>query len=145
MNVEKHIEAGNLDAALEELQNATLSEPGRADLRLFLFQLLSIMGDWNRALTQLNAAAVLNHDALSLVRRYRELILCEAFRAEVFTGNRDPLLFGESSDWLTTLIRSMQQREKGNVVPASALVMEAMEQAVPRSGTINDEPFFLVQ
>ena len=141
MNVEKHIEAGNLDAALEELQNATLSEPGRADLRLFLFQLLSIMGDWNRALTQLNAAAVLNHDALSLVRRYRELILCEAFRAEVFTGNRDPLLFGESSDWLTTLIRSMQQREKGNVVPASALVMEAMEQAVPRSGTINDEPF----
>ena len=94
MNVEKHIEAGNLDAALEELQNATLSEPGRADLRLFLFQLLSIMGDWNRALTQLNAAAVLNHDALSLVRRYRELILCEAFRAEVFTGNRDPLLFG---------------------------------------------------
>lgn len=141
MNFEKHIEAGNLEAALEELQNAILSEPGRADLRLFLFQLLSIMGDWNRALIQLNTVAVLNQDAMFLARSYRGLLLCELFRAEVFTGNHEPLLFGESSDWLATLIRSMQHTEKGNGAQASALVTEAMEYAVPRSGTINDEPF----
>lgn len=141
MNVEKYIETGNLKAALEEIENAILAEPGRADLRLVLFQLLSIMGDWDRALVQLNEVAVLNQDATVLIRIYRELLLCEAFRAEVFTGEREPLLFGESNDWLATLIRSIQHTEAGNGAQASELVMEAVENAVPRSGTINDEPF----
>lgn len=141
VNVEKHIEAGNLEAALEELQKAILSQPGRADLRLYLFQLLSILGDWKQALTQLNAVAVLNQDAMFLVRIYRQLLKCEAIRAEVFAGHREPLLFGEPGDWLATLMRSMKQTVKGNGAQASALVMEAMERVIPRSGTINDEPF----
>ncbi len=141
VNAEESIEAGNLEAALEALENAIQAEPERADLRLFLFQLLSVMGDWNRATTQLNEAAELSDDAMVLARIYRGLLLCEAFRTEVFTGNREPLMFGDSNSWLATLIRSMQHTEKGNGGQASELVMKAMEQAAPRSGTINDEPF----
>jgi type VI secretion system protein ImpE len=67
---------------------------------VFLFQLLSVMGQWDRALTQLNVAGELDAEALPMVQTYREAIQCEALRAEIFAGKRAPLIFGEPQDWL---------------------------------------------
>ncbi len=141
VNAEEHIKAGNLDRALEVLQSAIQKDPGQLEPRLHLFQLLSIMGEWHKALAQLNEVAEMNPDALALVLIYRELLLCEVFRAEVFTGNCEPLQFGEPNNWVATLIRSMEHTENGNGAQASELVMEAMDHAAPRSGTINNESF----
>ncbi len=144
VNAEEHIKAGNLETALEVLQNTIQMYPGHPEPRLHLFQLLSIMGDWNRAMTQLNEVAEIDHEALLLAQIYSELLLCEAFRAEVFNGNREPLLYGEPTNWVAALMRSMEHSENGNGAQASALVMEAMDHAAPRSGTINDEPFLWI-
>ncbi|MGZ8213670.1 MAG: tetratricopeptide repeat protein, partial [Methylosarcina sp.] len=56
MNAENYLKQGDLKAALKELQDQVRSNPGKADYRIFLFQLLSVLGQWDRALTQLNVA-----------------------------------------------------------------------------------------
>jgi len=52
MLAEKMLSAGQLTEALAELQQKVRAEPANAKYRTFLFQLLSVLGDWPRALNQ---------------------------------------------------------------------------------------------
>ena len=54
MLAETYFREGNLGGALEELQNQIRSHPENSRYRMFLFQLLTILGQWERALNQLN-------------------------------------------------------------------------------------------
>jgi len=141
LNAEDSIKAGNLEAALSELQDAVRENPAKPEYRTFLFQLLCVMGNWNRALTQLNVVADLDNSTLLMAQTYRELLLCEAFRAEVFAGKREPLLFGEPNNWLGTLMQALGAADQGRGAEANEIVEKAMDQASPRAGTIDDQPF----
>jgi type VI secretion system protein ImpE len=35
-----------------------------------------------------------------MAQTYREGIICEVFREKVFSGEKDPLIFGEPVEWL---------------------------------------------
>jgi type VI secretion system protein ImpE len=141
LNAEESIKAGDLNQALSQLQDAVRNDPAKPEYRTFLFQLMCVMGDWNRALTQLNVVADMDHTTLLMAQTYRELLLCEAFRAEVFTGKREPLLFGEPNSWTGILLQALGSVEKGNGQEAHKIVMDAMDQATARAGTIDDQPF----
>ena len=54
MDAEECIKAGNLDEALALAQEGVRKAPAEARPRILLFQLLSVLGQWERALTQLN-------------------------------------------------------------------------------------------
>ena len=54
---EQYLREGRVDAALSSLQDAVRAKPGDAKLRVFLFQILSVAGQWQRALNQLNVCA----------------------------------------------------------------------------------------
>jgi len=135
---ERAVREGDLDAALRSLQDQIRKEPARSDLRVFLFQLLAVMGQWERALTQLNVAAELDVAALAMAQMYREAIHCELLRAEVFAGKKSPLVFGEPEQWLALLIES---RLRSGTSQASELQAQAFELAPTSSGTLNEEPF----
>ena len=141
MNAEECIKAGDLKAALSELQNAVRNDPAKPEYRTFLFQLLCVMGNWDRALTQLNVVADMDPAALLMAQTYRELLLCEAFRAEVFLGKRAPLLFGEPNAWLGNLLQALTPVASGQGSEAHEIVMNAMDKANARSGLIDDQPF----
>jgi type VI secretion system protein ImpE len=141
VKAEECIKAGDLGAALSELQNAVRNDPAKPEYRTFLFQLLCVMGDWNRALTQLNVVADMDSSTLLMAQTYRELLLCEAFRAEVFTGKREPLLFGEPNTWTGILLQALANVDKGDGEAAHSIVTSAMDQATARAGTIDDQPF----
>ena len=57
---EQHLQEGRLQEALAELQNQVRKDPANPKLRTFLFQLLAVLGEWDRALTQLNVAGELD-------------------------------------------------------------------------------------
>lgn len=80
MNPQELIHDGQLDAALGALQDLVRKDASNAKYRIFLFQLLSVMGQWPRALTQLNVAGELDAASLPMVQTYREAIQCEALR-----------------------------------------------------------------
>ena len=103
MQAEAYIQSGDLDKALAELTSEIRKNPAKAEMRVFLFQLLSVLGQWERAMTQLNVAAEMDADAALMAQVYRPALNCEAFRADVFQGKRTPLFFGEPSDWMVSL------------------------------------------
>src|SRR5687768_4150088 len=91
---EQAVREGDLDGALRDLQDQVRKAPEKAELRVFLFQLLSAMGDWGRARAQLDVAAELDARTLAMAQMYREALHCERLRSDVFAGKRSPMIFG---------------------------------------------------
>src|ERR1700759_2534183 len=74
--------------ALAALQASVRDAPQDAKLRVALFQLLCVLGRWDKALTQLNVAAELDSSAGLMAQVCRAALSCEMLRGEVFAGKR---------------------------------------------------------
>lgn len=132
---------GRLDEALAQLQDCVRKEPSNAALRVFLFQLLCVNGQWARALTQLDVAAELDPKHLPMAQMYREAIRCEMVRAQVFGGQTAPLIFGEPEPWLAMLVESLLVAPTSRAAEAESLRARAFEDAPAVPGTIDGQPF----
>jgi type VI secretion system protein ImpE len=141
MPIEDGLRQGDLDGTLHRLQDQVRKAPSDAKLRIFLFQLLVVMGQWGRALTQLQVAGELDAGALAMVQTYREALLCEGLRAEIFAGKRSPLVFGEPPEWLALLLESLRQGALGSVDRASTMRERALDAAPATPGTLDGVPF----
>jgi type VI secretion system protein ImpE len=86
VDAREHLRNGDIGAALLALQSQVRSEPANAKLRVFLFQLLCVNGEWDRALTQLNVSGDMDAGTLGLVLVYRVALRNEALRLEIFAG-----------------------------------------------------------
>lgn len=141
VEAEQAIKEGNLAAALEALQAKVRSNPADIKQRVFLFQLLAVMGNWDRALNQLEVAGDMDAAALPMRSMYREAVQCERFRQEVFAGRKSPVIFGEPPSWISHLIESNRLVAEGKFAAATKLRDTAFDQAETTAGTIDGEPF----
>lgn len=141
MTPEDHLKAGDLNAALSALQDKVRADPADPKLRIFLFQLLCVLGDWNRAITQLKLCAEMDESATMMARTYREAIICEVYREKVFAGEKDPLIFGEPQEWLALLIEAQKLLAAGNPDKAADLRARAFDAAPACSGEVNGQRF----
>ncbi|WP_271009456.1 type VI secretion system accessory protein TagJ [Paucibacter sp. B51] len=135
------LKKGDAAAALKSLSEQIRANPQDAKLRVFLFQLLCVCGQWERALNQLNVALELDAGMLPMVQTYREAIACEALRMKVFAGEKVPMLFGEPETWVALLIEALLREGQGDVAAGQALRAQALEQAPASTGSINEQPF----
>ena len=97
---EQALKEGDALRALKLLTDEVRSSPQDAKKRVFMFQLLCVLGQWERALNQLNVAFELDASTLPMVQTYREAIACETLRLQVFAGQKAPMLFGEPETWI---------------------------------------------
>jgi len=141
MTAEQAIRDGRLDAALETLQSEVRKQPADARRRVFLFQLLAVLGQWQRALTQLKVAADLDPETLAMVQTYRETIRCELLREDVFAGKRSPLVFGRPDEWLALLMEALRLTGLGEHAQSQSVRERAFEAAPATTGTIDEKPF----
>jgi type VI secretion system protein ImpE len=138
---ERSLAAGDLVTALKLLQDQVRGAPADAKLRVFLFQLLAVMGQWERALDQLNVAATLDPSALAMAQMYREALRCELVRADVFAGKRSPMVLGQPDQWLALLIESTLMAGRGQAGEAAQLRERAFEAAPATPGSIDGVAF----
>jgi len=141
MSAEELVQAGEVEAALSELQQKVRTQPADSELRIFLFQLMIILGQWKRALTQLEVIHDLDNNVWPLVHAYREAINCEMHREAVFMGKSKPLVLGEPQQWMALLIEAQQSFARDDMANFQSLNEQAFEQAPASRGKINDEPF----
>ena len=141
MSAEEDLRQGDYAGALSKLQDQVRKSPSDSRLRIFLFQLLCIGGDWDRALRQLKVSAELNPEALPMAQTYREAIICEVFREKVFSGEKAPLIFGEPPDWVALMSEALRVEAEGNGAAAADLRGRAFEEAETAAGTLNGAPF----
>lgn len=138
---EQALRDGDPAAALKRLQDQVRSQPGDARLRVFLFQLLCVLGQWDRALNQLNVAGEMDASTLPMVQTYREAIQCERLREQVFAGRKVPMLFGEPEPWLALLLEALLREGRGEPQSAQQLRSQAFEQAPASAGRADGQPF----
>lgn len=138
---EQSLRDGDPAAALLLLQEQVRAKPADPALRVFLFQLLCVRGEWERALNQLKVASDLDAGALAMAQMYGEAVRCEAIRRDVFAGRKAPMVFGEPEQWLALLIESLLVARRGEMERSAELRARAFEEAAASSGEINGQPF----
>ena len=141
MTPEELLKEGRLEEALKGLQPKVRDDPANAKLRVFLFQLLSVLGDWKRANTQLQVLAEMDSDSVMLARLFEPVLLCEALRAEVFAGKHTPIIFGEPPEWIGFLVQAMEHFGKNEFEAGAELRDRAFEAAPMSAGKVNGQAF----
>jgi type VI secretion system protein ImpE len=133
--------SGDLAGCLAQLQSDVRRQPADGKLRVFLAQLLMVTGAWDRALIQLAVAAELDSGALPMLHAYGAAIQCERLRAQVFRGERSPLVFGEPLPWIAALAQALALEASGKTEAAATLRNDGLAAATATTGTLNGQPF----
>jgi type VI secretion system protein ImpE len=140
-DAEQLVRNGDPRAALAKLTEAVRAKPADASLRIFMAQLLCVLGQWERAHTQLNVVADMDKLAIPMRETVGHAIRCELMRAQVFAGKRTPMVFGQPDEWLALLIESMLQSGQGDKALSEDLATRAFDAAPVAGGRIDDQPF----
>jgi type VI secretion system protein ImpE len=138
---EERLKNGDPAGALTRLQEQVRAQPANAKLRIFLFQLLCVVGEWERALNQLKIASELDASALAMAQMYGDAVRCEAIRRDVFAGRKSPMVLGQPDEWLALLIESLLVGGQGDAAHAERLRLRAFDEAEPSAGALNGQPF----
>ena len=126
--------AGDPAAALKALQQQVRTHAADVKLRIFLFQLLCVLGQWPRALDQLKVCGELDAATLAMVNTYRAAIHCEAVRDAVFAGQQTPHVFGPPTTWVAQLAQALQLDAHGHAAQAAAARNQAFGDADTSAG-----------
>lgn len=138
---EAAVRANDPKAALAALTTAVKASPASAKLRIFMAQLLCVMGQWERAHTQLNVVADMDASTGPMREMVGHALRCELLRAAVFNGRRSPMVFGQPDEWMGLLIESLLQAGQGAAELSAQLAERAFDAAPATSGRINGTPF----
>ncbi|GLQ91214.1 tetratricopeptide repeat protein [Dyella acidisoli] len=141
MTPENMLKEGRLDEALQGLTAQVRGNPADAKARVFLFQLLSLLGQWERAQTQLKVSGELDPGNTLMVGAYSRALQGELERNAVISGARAPLVIGEPAQWLALLLQSLKLIGEGRYAQALPLRDQAFEEAEAVSGNIDGVPF----
>jgi type VI secretion system protein ImpE len=140
-DAEEALRSGDLDGALSALQNAIRERPQDRNLRVFLFQLQAVRGDWARAAKQLDVLVEMDAQFALFAQTCRALLAAEATRARVFAGAASPSLLGEPPAWSAELAEALVQAANGQHAAAGALREAAFAAATALPGRIDGRPF----
>jgi type VI secretion system protein ImpE len=132
---------GDPKNALVSLTQAVKASPANARLRVFLAQLLAVLGQWERAHTQLNVMAELMPSSQPMREMMGYALRCELIRLETFQGKRAPMVFGQPESWLAMLIESLMQHGRGEQALSEDLATRAFAEAPVTTGDIDGERF----
>ncbi|MES2069606.1 MAG: type VI secretion system accessory protein TagJ [Pseudomonadota bacterium] len=141
MSAVESLKSGDLQEALQSLQQEVRQHPADSKRRVFLFQLLAVLGQWERAMTQLTVIGDLDANAMPMVHAYREAVRCEVLRQEIFEGKRSPVIFGDPEPWIAQLLEALRFGAAGDFHNSHIAREQAFAAAPGVSGTINEQRF----
>ena len=128
----------SLTDLLADTQAQVKKEPAVVKHRVFLFQLLAVLGQWERALTQLNLIGEMDASSFPMVHTYRQALNVEVLRPAVFAGHRRPLVFGKPEQWIALCLEALRLDAENRHSAAQELRGEAFEAAPAISGRFGE-------
>jgi type VI secretion system protein ImpE len=109
------LRAGDLMGARAALIEGARQAPSDQKVRMFLFQLMCLLGEWDKAQAQLRTLASLSAEAQMLAVTYNICIDAEKMRTEVFGGLCPPVLLVSSSAWGAQLAGALADLAQGRI------------------------------
>jgi type VI secretion system protein ImpE len=125
----------------DDLRKMIQKQPQRSDLRVFLFQIYCVQGEWTKAGTQLDVLLELDPSSKPMVQTYREALRCEVLRRDVFDGKRTPLVLGAPQDWLAGMLEALRLDAESHFAAANELRARSLEAAPAITGTLDGTAF----
>lgn len=145
MNASDLYKAGKLSDAIAAQTQEVKSHPGDKNRRLFLFELLVIAGDLDRARRQLD---VLQYDEVELQRAvqfYHHLLDAEEKRRRLFREGLQPLFLEEPAGHVALRLGAVNFLRDGHPREARQLLDKANADAAYPRGQLNGKPFDLLR
>lgn len=135
------IRAGDLDGASAVLVDAARGMPADQAVRMFLFQLLCVQGDWDRARKQVHTLGRLSPEAQMLAVAYGQALDGEQSRADGFAGKTAASLLADQNGWATDLIAALEADASGQATRAADLRARAFDAAPDCLGEVDGRSF----
>jgi type VI secretion system protein ImpE len=131
---------GDLEGARGVLVEAIRRDPGDVPARLYLFQLMAVVGEWDKAAKHLGTLAQLSPEAQMLAVVYNQAIAAEREREAVFAGSATAHVHG-SADWATQVAEAIRLDATGAHDQAAELRDAAFGAAPDTPGTLDGTRF----
>lgn len=133
-------EAGSVSQALQSAETQVRRHPDAHEARWQLFQWLCVIGEWPRALKQLQVATQLAADFAQTAHVYRDLIRAEVFRVAVLKGEREPGALLAPPDWVSPLLEALMLAGNQDLSGADRCREQALSEAAAPAGTHDGAP-----
>jgi type VI secretion system protein ImpE len=135
------LDAGQLGAAIEELTREVKANPTDTSRRIFLFELLCLAGDLDRAEKQLDVVGSADAQAAAGVLVYRQNIKAERDRRRLFSDGLQPHFLAEPPAYVDLHLEAINRLREGNYAEARAALDRAEEQRPALKGALKGQPF----
>lgn len=135
------LRSGDLDGARAALIETVKRAPSDASARMFLWQLMALGGEWDKATVQLRALAQTSPEAQMLATVYSQAMEAEKTRLAAYAGKGEFPVLVASSPWIEIVAESLAADARGDLDKAEALRDEAFEAAGDTPGVVGDQKF----
>jgi len=135
------LDAGQLSAAIEQLNQAVRSRPSDPRLRTFLFELLCFAGDYERAERQLD---VIGHQSAASevgVQVYRNILSAEHSRRRLFSDGLRPDFLFDPPPYTHLHLEAINRLRETQQAEAEGLVKQSEDVRPSLKGGIDGQPF----
>jgi len=141
MNPRDLIKAGRLIEARQELTREVKSNPSDAARRTLLFQVLSFLGEWDKADKHLDMMVSLDPKLETGAQVYKNLTNAERQRKDVLEGKRAPGFLTNAPAYLELYLVAWEKVRQKKFDEAAALYAQIEEMRPEVCGTLNGKPF----
>lgn len=135
------LRSGDVAGTRAALIEAVRSRPGDDRVRMFLFQLLCVTGEWDKARKQLETLVQVADNAEMLGVTYNQALDAERLRADVFAGKAEMPVLAGMGGWVEGVARSITLTAQGDHAAAEAARDEAFGAAPDTPGSIDGTAF----
>jgi len=135
------LDAGQLQAAIEELTDRVKASPTDTQQRIFLFELLLFAGDWDRAERQIDVIGHQSMEAGLGVQVYRDNIKAERDRSRLLSDGLRPHFITDAPAYVDLHMDAINRLREGNLSEARETLARAEEERPAIKGAINGQEF----
>jgi type VI secretion system protein ImpE len=141
MKAKEFLDAGQLSAAIDQLNQGVRSHPTDSHLRTFLFELLCFTGDYPRAERQLDVLAQQESTAEVGVQVYRNVLVAESARRRLFSEGLRPNFLFDPPPYVHLHLEAVNRLREGDSTEAGALLEQSDSSRPPLKGRLEGQPF----
>ena len=145
MTAKELLDAGQLTAAIEQLNKDVKAHPADAQLRTFLFELLSFAGDYQRADRQLEVIGHQSTTAEIGVQIYRHVITAERARQRLFADGLQPNFLLDPPPYTRLHLEAINRLRENRPKEAKTFLEESLNTRPSVAGRLNGQPFSELQ
>lgn len=141
MTAKDLMKAGRLSEARRVLIEEVKAAPSDAGRRTLLFQVLSLLGEWDKAVRHLDMISTQDPDRVMGVHVYLDIVKAEQERLRVIRGEVTPSVMPEQPPYFAHYLAYLEAIRTGEYEKARALLGRIDKERPTIRGSLNGKPF----